>query len=333
MLNIMKYKKNKIIKKLILSIVFVFSFSTSLFASTSSGTVLSSTYSTALVCQDAVCTPSLAHRINFKPTVGGSNPAITIDDTNGVDGYAWGEQLGWINFSAGNSATTTPGVQINPQTGNLYGYAWSQNSGWINFAPTNYGVSIDSGGQFTGYAWASGQNGGWIKFDCSGGATTTCVKTDWVPVSARTVVTPPSGGGGGGGGSGGSSIVPYTSAVASTTGAIGDITRFKTQDGLQNQKKDYSSDFRADINDSGIVDIIDYNMVMVAWGKTSNIDTSKPKVERCSLTLAADVNCDGGVDALDFNLVMVYWGQYIGEQGTTLKNKILKQINSLLQLQ
>lgn len=318
------------ILKIFIKIFFVFVLAVNYTsASESSGTILSTTYTTALVCQDSACTSVMGHRINLKPTVGPSNPAISIADGTGIDGYAWGEKLGWVNFSAGNAATTTPGVQLNTTTGALYGYAWSQNSGWINFAPTNYGVTINSNGEFAGYAWASGQYGGWIKFDCSLSATTTCVKTDWRPVPARAVVTPPSGGGGGGGGGGGF-VIPTGTTTSSTTPAISDPSKYKNQEGVQNQKVDFTNEFRADINDSGLVDIFDYNLVMVAWGKTSNLDIKKSKTERCSSTLVADVNCDGGVDALDFNLVMVYWGEYVGTQGVELKAKTNKFLNNLI---
>jgi DNA-binding beta-propeller fold protein YncE len=51
----------------------------------------------------------------------------------------------------------------------LTGYAWSENIGWIDFSPatTNGGVIVGSGGNLTGYAWS--ENIGWIKF---GGLTT-----------------------------------------------------------------------------------------------------------------------------------------------------------------
>jgi hypothetical protein len=57
---------------------------------------------------------------------------------------------------------------INDGTGNLSGYAWGENVGWININPqvpgdpTDYGVRIDSEGNFDGWAW--GENIGWIHF-------------------------------------------------------------------------------------------------------------------------------------------------------------------------
>lgn len=286
--------------KFCLALVFSFVFFNFTFASQSSGTIVSSTYSTSLVCADASCTPSLGSRINWKPTLGTGMSQVTIDDTTGVSGNIWGEKLGWINLKP-----TNYGLSINSTTGAISGYAWSQIGGWINFSPTNYGVSIDSSGQFTGYAWASGDNGGWIKFDCSGGATTTCVKTDWVPISARTASTPASSGGGGGGGG---------SVVANSN-------IYLNQSGKQNQSSDYSNDFRADMNDDGLVDIFDFNSLILNWGKVVTIDITLPKQDRCKAANKSDINCDGGVDVLDFNLLMIYWGQYIGAEGKNLQLK------------
>jgi hypothetical protein len=51
--------------------------------------------------------------------------------------------------------------------GNLSGYAWGTNVGWINFSPTHGGVTIDLvTGEFDGHAWA--ENVGWIRFRGSG---------------------------------------------------------------------------------------------------------------------------------------------------------------------
>jgi len=117
----------------------------------------------------------------------------TIDSTYK---YAWGENIGWVNFgtSNGNVHVTDSGLSgyalsenvgwinlnnvANDGQGNLSGYAWGENVGWINFAPTNGGVVINSSGEFTGSAL--GENIGWIIFNGD-----YKVKTDWRPRSAR----------------------------------------------------------------------------------------------------------------------------------------------------
>jgi len=70
--------------------------------------------------------------------------------------YAWGEDIGWINFGTKNG-----GVMV--ESDKITGYAWSQNYGWINLSPKNGGVSNDGKGNLSGYAW--GENLGWINFE------------------------------------------------------------------------------------------------------------------------------------------------------------------------
>lgn len=126
-----------------------------------------------------------------------------------VSKYAWGENIGWVNFGASNSTvhvmdSALSGYALSETAGWIYlgdvanngegalsGYAWGENVGWIKFNPTNGGVSINSSGEFTGSAL--GENIGWIIFNCS---TSACVKTDWRPQSARATPTPAQGGGG-----------------------------------------------------------------------------------------------------------------------------------------
>jgi len=160
-------------------------------ASVSSGTIDPSNKN-ALVCHSVDCTTPAPGVINFMPT--GGTP-VTIDDANGIDGVAWGNEIGWINFDP----TGAEGVTIDPATGVISGKAWSQVSGWVNFSVTGQSVSINANGEFTGYAWTGGPNGGWIRFDCSFAGA--CVKTDWRPTSAR-----PATSGGGGGSAGGAGI-------------------------------------------------------------------------------------------------------------------------------
>lgn len=103
--------------------------------------------------------------INFRPRMG---PGVTVTDT-AVSGDAWGENVGWINLSP------LQGGVINDRHGSLSGYAWGENVGWISFSCTDsdscgtvdYGVTIaPDTGLFQGRAW--GENTGWISFGSSG---------------------------------------------------------------------------------------------------------------------------------------------------------------------
>ena len=122
--------------------------------------------------------------INF----GCDNCKVKVTD-DGLSGDAWSSQFGWINLNP-----TTSGVR-NTGEGVLSGFAWSPNLGWIDFGE----VSIDSSGNFSGFATLK-SDGSKINFNCAG-TINSCdtanfkVKTDWRPASARH-----HGGGGGGGG-------------------------------------------------------------------------------------------------------------------------------------
>jgi hypothetical protein len=106
--------------------------------------------------------------LNFEPSQG---PGVTVS-TARLAGYVWVANIGWVSLSCSNTdscGTVDYGV-ANDGAGNLSGYGWSANAGWISFscedtgscASVDYGVTIDSNGVFDG--WAYGQNIGWIHF-------------------------------------------------------------------------------------------------------------------------------------------------------------------------
>lgn len=105
--------------------------------------------------------------LNFEPGGDGGSGAEVVDTE--VTGYAWAENIGWINLSPTNF-----GGVVNNGSGMLSGYAWGENVGWINFGPTGGGVTITNG-DFDGWAW--GENIGWIHFQNL--AIPYIVKTSW----------------------------------------------------------------------------------------------------------------------------------------------------------
>jgi hypothetical protein len=112
--------------------------------------------------------------------------------------------------------------------------------------------------------WSSSQWGTCTVVSCNSGYTQ----------SGNSCLASYSGGGGGGGSSGGGggsvSTVATTATPVVSTGTI-----------------------RGDANNDGVVNILDYNSLMVSWGKGgSNI---------------SDLNGDGIVDILDYNMLMVNW--------------------------
>ena len=133
--------------------------------------------------------------------------------SGGNAGYAWSDQIGWVNFGAANG-------NIHITDSGITGYAWNANKGWINMSPTNGGVAVAASGALSGYAWST--NAGWINFSGAsinslgkfignasgiivGTLTFDCTncdaRTDYRPQNFRTATTLAlsSGGGGGGG--------------------------------------------------------------------------------------------------------------------------------------
>ena len=108
-------------------------------------------------------------RINFAAS---STASVTVSSSQ-VTGYAWGENIGWINL---HSASTTSWGVDNDVNGNLPGYAWNTNYGWINFDTASSSVTIDSNGYYHGYAWHDTK--GWIPFNCQDVETDLAGTTD-----------------------------------------------------------------------------------------------------------------------------------------------------------
>ncbi len=121
--------------------------------------------------------------------------ATTEGDTyvadNALWGYAYGENVGWISLNCGNGDNCNINYKVsNNGEGKLSGYAWGENIGWVDFGTSTdianrpWGVSITSGGDFTGYAY--GENVGWISFNsANGGSVVYKVSTSWRPQSTR----------------------------------------------------------------------------------------------------------------------------------------------------
>jgi len=116
---------------------------------------------------------------------------------NKLYGYAWGENVGWISMNCENDNScgdSDYAVTQSNSNGILTGYAWGENIGWINFAPDGGGVTVTTNlsgpNTLSGYAW--GENIGWVSFSgTTDDAGTYGVSTDWIKPStgAGTVVT------------------------------------------------------------------------------------------------------------------------------------------------
>ncbi len=96
--------------------------------------------------------------------------------TTGME-FAWGENIGWLNWRDANGAVD--GV-LNCGA-HLEGFIWAENVGWINTGngplsgatytnadSSDFGVNILPNGDMEGFAW--GENIGWINFDTASAA-------------------------------------------------------------------------------------------------------------------------------------------------------------------
>ena len=81
-----------------------------------------------------------------------SNPVLASNVIGSIDGtnrYAWGENIGWVDFGTANGGVTITDTSLS-------GYALSETAGWIYL-----GNIVNNGnGVLSGYAWS--ENTGWI---------------------------------------------------------------------------------------------------------------------------------------------------------------------------
>ena len=105
--------------------------------------------------------------LNFEPNISEPNVGASVSSKR-LTGFIWAENIGWINLSPNVPNDSNYYGITNNGSGKLSGYAWGKNIGWMNFDPNvpndsnDYGVTIDSDGNFDGWAW--GENIGWINF-------------------------------------------------------------------------------------------------------------------------------------------------------------------------
>jgi hypothetical protein len=97
-----------------------------------------------------------------------------IVDATFLSGFIWAENVGWIDVGDGspadgvhyaNSDASDFGVNLDPDSGDLYGLAWGENIGWVNFDTRDKAeqrARFDATAcRLRGYVW--GENVGWIN--------------------------------------------------------------------------------------------------------------------------------------------------------------------------
>lgn len=105
---------------------------------------------------------------------------VVVSDTE-LTGYLYSGNIGWISMNCSNTSSCgTANYAVTNSDGNLSGYAWGENVGWIDMSD----VSIDSStGVFSGHAYSG--NTGWISFNCSN--TNSCGTVDYKVTTGWTV--------------------------------------------------------------------------------------------------------------------------------------------------
>lgn len=121
----------------------------------------SATDSAVAVIGETALIVNTGGKIYFDASPYASN--ATIDNySREMAGYAWSDDLGWIDFANTGSDPADP-VKADA-SGNLSGHAKVLNGGYIDFntSPTDANVAVDTNGDFSGYAWS--EDIGWINF-------------------------------------------------------------------------------------------------------------------------------------------------------------------------
>ncbi len=105
-----------------------------------------------------------------------ATPALAQSDVDPDLKFAWGENVGFLNFHDAGDPVGSQGVRLHNQF--LSGYVWGENIGYVSLgdgSPANgaryanvdgsdTGVNLDPAtGELYGLAWA--ENVGWINFD------------------------------------------------------------------------------------------------------------------------------------------------------------------------
>jgi hypothetical protein len=106
--------------------------------------------------------------------------AENIDPYNNGSQYAYGANVGWLNFEP-NTDDPNAGAMVSRD--GLTGYVWVPNIGWVSLSCSNtnscgrvsYGVVNDGNGNLSGYAWNA--NAGWISFSCEN--TESCERVNY----------------------------------------------------------------------------------------------------------------------------------------------------------
>ena len=214
-----------------------------------------------------------------------------IDPSDNGAQYAWGENTGWLNAEPGGDGG--PGVFV--EDDGVSGYLWSENTGWVSLSCLNnatcgtrdYGVSNDSNGNLAGYAWS--ENAGWISFSCSN--TNACATKNY-----GVTIDPATGEFSGRAWSENTGWISFRNQSGGVT--YGVSTSWPGGGG--GPACMVATD--ADLNDDGIVNILDVSQVGSCFGQDPGA------IAQCQV---ADTNCDDMINMTDINFIVGSFGQTV----------------------
>jgi len=132
------------------------------------------------------------------------NYGVKIDSNDGTfSGYAWSENIGWINFAPEGPYPEEPQNAARLINNTVSGWIRAEAhddswDGWIKMSGTTtenepYGVSISNDGKLHGWAWG-GNVVGWISFNCAEGgekSTNICAQSQYAVSTTNTRPNPP----------------------------------------------------------------------------------------------------------------------------------------------
>lgn len=165
-------------------------------------------------------------------------------------------------------ATPGAGTYTNGQSVVLSAAGSSSIHYFLNTTGLDSALTCSSGSTYTSPVAING-SGLLRAIACYGSTASPVVDFSYVISTVTTPATPSGGGGGGGGG-----------------GIIGGTSN-------NNGSPLPGSHLVGDINLDGVVDILDFNALLVHWGQVGT-------------GIAADLNNDGVVDILDFNMLIIH---------------------------
>ncbi len=192
--------------------------------------------------------------------------------STGTTGYAWSQNYGWIKLNPVNSGV------VNDGSGVLSGNAWGEKLGWINFS----GTTIVSSGSSEYYRnTATGNIVGTINFSCTNcNVNTTWVPSvscgDGSCNGTETSCTCPQdcpGICGGGGPASGHSECDYVAQQCKSlsTGTASDSTCT-----IGDNSKCMLCSPHGDINKNGKMGIRDFSMLLTNWGQIFDWSKNPP---------------------------------------------------------